>query len=275
MKKISRRDALLAVGATTLFGATKANAEPAKTGGAAMVDGKDAWKYAVVDPQKVADAAYENYSIGHCMHTTFYAIVSAVAEALEAKDPLAAREIASFPFHMMKYGGSGAGGFGSLCGSLNAAMAAVGLFVSESKTRSALLAELGLFYEQTMLPTYVPKDAKEKEEYPQTISNSILCHISSGKWCELAQARTDSPERTERCSRLSADVARFTVELLNRNFAALNSSDAAPVVAFKRAEPTATCVACHDKKGDVSNIIGQMSCNECHPTKTPDHHTAK
>ena len=232
-------------------------------------------EYAVVDPQKVADAAYENYAVGRCMHTTFMAIVSAVAEALETQDPLAAREIASFPFHMMRYGGSGAGGFGSLCGSLNAAMAAVGLFASDSKTRGALLTELGLFYERTMLPTYVPKDADKDEGYPQTISNSLLCHISSGKWCELAQARADSPERTERCSRLSADVARFTVELLNRNFAALNSSETAPVVAFKRSEPTATCVACHDKKGDVSNIIGQMSCNECHPTQTPDHHTAK
>ena len=53
---------------------------------------------------------------------------------------------------------------------------------------------------------------------------------------------------------------------------ALNAADVAPVVTFKPTEPTATCVACHDKGGDTGNIIGKMTCTECHSDKTPDHH---
>ena len=278
MTKLSRRDALRAaaagVGAIVAAAASHndARADVAANASPAMVEGAEAWKYAVVDPKKVADDAYENYGVGRCMHTTFRAIVANVADALEEKDPLAAREIASFPFHMMRYGSSGANGFGTLCGAVNAAMAAVGLFVSDSDARKAILNEIGRYYERTMLPVYVPKDADPSESYPQTIANSLLCHISSGKWVELAQVKSNSPERTERCSRLSADLARKTVELLNANFAALNSPDVAPVVSLKRTEPTATCVSCHDKSGTNADTIGTMTCSECHPEKTVDHH---
>ena len=256
--------------ASSLAALDAQNADPA------MVEGAEAWKYAIVDPQKVADDAYENYKIGHCMHTTFTAIVLNVAEALEKKDPLAARRMASFPFHMMHYGASGANGFGSLCGSLNGAMAAISLFVSDSKTRKALINEIGRFYERAMLPTYLPKDAQE-QDFPQSIANSLLCHVSSGKWCAIAKVRTDSHERSERCTRLSADVARKTAELLNVNFAALNSSDVKLVVEYAATEPTATCVSCHDKSGKNADVIGTSTCSECHPDITVDHHdsTAK
>ena len=278
MSNVTRRDAMRAVGmglgSILAVGAGQAaNAADAKDDLAnpAMVQGAEAWKYQTIDPKKVADEAYENYSVGRCMHTTFKAIVANVAEALREKDPLAAQQIAAFPFHMMRYGGSGANGFGTLCGAVNAAMAAIGLFVSDSNTRKALCNEIGWYYERTLLPVYKPANAQDEQGYPQTIANSLLCHISSGKWAALAQVKTSSPERTERCSRLSADLARKTAELLNQNFAALNSADVAPVVSLKRTEPTATCVACHDKSGSNADMIGTSSCSECHPDHDVHH----
>ena len=280
MTTINRREALHAVcaGVGALIAANAANAasnpDPRalpKPNDPAMIDGVEAWKYVKIDPQSVADQAYNDYPVGHCMHTTFKAIVDHVADALEQTDPLAARTMKAFPFHMFHYGSSGGDGLGSLCGSLNGAMAAINLFVSNDKVRKAITNELAIYYERTLLPIYEPADAGN-EPYPRTISNSVLCHVSSGKWCELAQVQSGSPERTERCSRLSADVAKKAAELLNLNMAGLNSADVAPVVTLKRSEPTATCVKCHDKGGDTGDVIGKMACGECHPEKTPDHH---
>lgn len=278
---LNRRDAIRTVGASVgaLFVAGATNAARAAgaalpaDGNPALVEGKEAWKYVKVDPDAVADAAYVGYPAGHCMCTTFQSIVQTVGEELEKTDPLAARELLEFPFHMFHYGASGGNGLGTLCGSLNGAMAAINLFVSEEKMRKAITSELALYYEHALLPVYVPADADDEKPFPQTIANSPLCHVSSGKWCELAQVKSGSPERTERCSRLSADIAKKTVELLNLNFAGLNTPDVAPVVSLKRTEPTATCAKCHDKGGDTGNIIGSMTCNECHPEKTPDHHS--
>lgn len=278
MSNVTRRDAIRAVGlgltAAIAAGTAKVGVgadAAANLANPAMVEGAEAWKYAVVDPKQVADDAYENYSVGRCMHTTFKAIVENVADALAEKDPLAAQQMKSFPFHMMRYGGSGANGFGSLCGAVNAAMAAIGLFVSDGDTRKALCNEIGWFYERTLLPIYKPEDARDEQDYPQTIANSLLCHISSAKWAGVAQVKTNSPERTERCSRLSADLAQKVAELLNQNLAALNSADVAPVVSLKRAQPTATCVSCHDKSGTNADMIGTSACSECHPDYDVEH----
>lgn len=279
--ELNRRDALRFVGLTAgafLTGsvANRAAAEEVATplSAAAVSADKPAWKYAVVDPNRVADLAYSGYSVGRCMFTTFQAIVWSVAEALEKTDPIAADAIFRFPFHMMRYGDSGANGWGSLCGSLNGAMAAISLFTVEKKTRSALCDEIANYYAQTMLPIYQPKDAEDETPFAQTISGSIICHVSSGKWANLVQVRTDSPERSERCTRLSADIAKKTVELLNLNVAALTSSDVKPIVELKRPEDSATCGSCHDKGGTNSDIIGKMDCAECHPEQPVDHHSA-
>ncbi len=280
MSLVNRRDALKTVGASVgallVAGAARtanaaANTQVNATLNPALVPGKEAWKFAPIDPDKVAKDAYEGYPEGHCMHTTFMAIVKNVAQALEKKDPAAARAIASFPFHMFHYGASGGNGYGTLCGAINGAMAAVNLFVSEDKTLKAILNEISIYYERTMLPIFKPED-EENEPYPQTIANSMLCHVSSGKWCALAQVTSGSPERTERCSRLSADIAKKAAELLNLNVAAFHTSSVAPVVTLKRTQPTSACITCHDKGGSVGNVIGKMTCTECHDDKTPDNH---
>lgn len=273
MNKLNRRDALrlagVGLGTMLTCGAVKAADAPAAGVNPACVEGQHSWKYAIVDPDKVARDAYYGYPEGHCMHTTFSALLFNVADALRKTDPLAADAMMQFPFHMMHYGASGVNGWGTVCGAVNAACAAIELFCGSSKTAKALESELGNYYESTMLPIFIPEDG---EKIPQTISASLLCHVSSGKWCEIAKVRTDSPERTDRCSRLSADIAKKTAELLNLNIQQLNVKDSTPIVVYKRPEPSATCIKCHDKGGETSNIIGKMTCSECHPEKTVDHH---
>lgn len=273
-QRMNRRAALRVFGASaalaTVAGAVKGEEKDIRN--AALVDGAEAWKYEPVEPDEVADAAYANYKAGRCMYTTFRAVVASVAKALESRDPMAAREIAAFPFHMMRYGDSGGNGWGATCGSLNGAMAAVGLFVSDSNARKTICDQLALYYEQTMLPCYKPPQAREEQGYTQTISNSILCHISSAKWAAAAKVRTNSPERTERCSRLSADLAQKTVELLNLNLAALNDSKVEPIGPLKKRQPAKECAECHDKSGTNADMIGKMNCTECHPEKTVEHH---
>ncbi|MBQ2849914.1 MAG: hypothetical protein IJE77_05485, partial [Thermoguttaceae bacterium] len=90
----------------------------------------------------------------------------------------------------------------------------------------------------------------------------------------FAQKRTDSPERSERCTRMSADVARKTAELLNLNIGTPAALEAAPVVTFKRQEPSATCYSCHGKGKKNSDVIAKMSCNECHE-QAVDHSEKK
>lgn len=267
---MNRRDAMrfagLAAGTFFAGGSLRAfAAEKAEAG--------EFWKYAVVDPQKVADTAYENYKVGRCMYTTFYGIVYNVGLVLEKTDPIAAAPILHFPFYMMKYGTGGANDWGTLCGSLNGAMAAISLFVPNSDKRKALCDEIANYYEQTMFPIYKPAN-DDFGPMPQTISGSLLCHVSSGKWSSLAQKRTDSPERTERCTRMSADVARKTAELLNLNAAPGIAADAAPIVTLKRQEPGATCYSCHGKGQKNSDVIAKMSCNDCHD-QAVDHSSKK
>ena len=273
MTKMNRRDAMrfAGVGLGSLFAcgaAQSASASPLPQTNPALVEGTEAWKYAIIDPEKVARDAYYGYHVGHCMHTTFTSIVTNVASALEKTDPLVSAAMLNFPFHMLHYGASGANGWGTLCGSLNGAMAAVNLFCANEKTLKAICDELGNYYERTMFPNFMPDDA---DPLPQSISGSVLCHVSVGKWAQVSKYRTDSPERTDRCSRLSADMAKKTAELLNLNIKALNVEEIAPIVALKRPEPAATCIKCHNKGGTTSNTIGKMTCRECHPEKTPDH----
>ena len=50
---------------------------------------------------------------------------------------------------------------------------------------------------------------------PQSESDSVLCHISVSKWCYINKIEAESKQRSERCGRLTADVAAKTAEILN------------------------------------------------------------
>ena len=246
---------LAGLGAGTLLSLGLFNRE---TKAADVLPGElDFWQYAKIDPTKAADLAYEIYPDGACMYATVRALLTTVADALQTVHPMAATVMMQFPFHMMKFGSGGIGGIGSTCGTFNGASAVMGLFVRETAGRSAMIQELCTYYEQTELPIYKPKD----DEFPrmETVKpESVLCHISSGRWRAVADAKMFSPKRENRCRRLSADIVAKTAELLNR-YHADNTCTFAPL-----APPTVTCFDCHGPKGTQADTITKMDCATCH-----------
>ena len=115
----------------------------------------------------------------------------------------------------MRYGHGGVAGWGTICGTLNGAVAAFGLFTPDKKTSDRLADGLLQWYRDTSLPKYQPKNSSAIE-MPPSVADSVLCHVSTLRWREEAEC-TDlkSPLRKERCARLTADTAKKAVEILN------------------------------------------------------------
>jgi hypothetical protein len=162
MKKISRRKA---IGATGLaVGAYLSGKFMPTAGASSQVANNESehveWKHVKLDPEKVAARANELYPEGSCMYASFKAICVSMSEAVADNNPSLSNALREFPFHMMKYGHGGMGGQGTLCGAVNGAGAAFGLFSKEKSTVDALLAELSSFYESAKLPVVKPVNSK-------------------------------------------------------------------------------------------------------------------
>jgi hypothetical protein len=258
MQTINRRDMLtgltgFGIGSLTSLGLLDRQTEAVEI----PTEETDLWKYAMIDPAKAADLAYELYPDGACMYATVRALLTSVAEMLRPVDPVTDSIMMGFPFHMMRFGSGGMGGIGSTCGAFNGAAAVIGLFIKDTAGRSAMMQELCTYYERTELPKYKPKD----DRFPnmQTVEpGSILCHISSSRWRAAADAQMFSPKREDRCRRLSADIVAKTAELLNR----YHANKACTFAALP--QPTATCFDCHGPKGTQADAIVKMNCTSCH-----------
>jgi hypothetical protein len=112
---------------------------------------------------------------------------------------------------MMEYGNGGIGGYGSLCGAANGGAAAIGLFF-DGQVRKDLITRLFQWYEKTDLPLYQPARAGVM---PRAAAESVHCRDSISSWRRKTGVKPEAKERKERCARLTADVCRKTVELLN------------------------------------------------------------
>jgi len=212
---------------------------------------KTSWEYHPLEPAVSAESAYKNYDSGSCMYATFKSIIFQLAEKY-------GEPYSSFPFHMMKYGHGGIGGFGTICGALNGAAAAIGLFVTEKAMQDSLITGLFKWYEETSLPEFRPQLAILDFTPPSTMSNSTLCHASNTKWGKEAGYKINSDERKERCRRLTSDVASRVTVGLNEYFG--NTF----VTSGHENESTRTCMTCHSDSGKLSNTSGKMGCPSCH-----------
>jgi len=223
------------------------------------------WSYTPLDPEMIRRRAHRHYSKGHCCEGAFSAIVGALADA-------AGHPFDKVPCGMMGYGGGGVAGFGSLCGALNGCGAAINL-VCDKKTTEAVLSELMSWYAVAVLPTDISNGYAadggyfEDDPYtvrtvlPQSVAGDNLCHLSVTRWCKAADLGSGTPERSERCARLTGDVAAKAAELLN----------AVHAKTFQRAHPVPAqatgCLKCHDLS-EKSHTRGKMDCLLCHP---PEH----
>jgi hypothetical protein len=262
MDTLSRRQVLGSLGLTagasllagcgeSLHGATK---DQSTDSAGHKIAGRD-WQYVRLDPDFIAKEAYRLMPEGGCMYGLFAGIITAIAR-------LQGEPFSSFPLHMMKYGEGGVGLWGSLCGAVNGGSAIIGLFEPTKERRESLIAQLFSWYETAELPTYRPDMHGDSEEIPKSVSRSVLCHASVGKWCKASGSQVGSPEMKERCRRLTAEVSAKTVKLLNGNLE--QSCKFTGLDAEVR-----SCLSCHGK--DLHDSMGKMQCGTCHQQLSTKH----
>ena len=259
MKDMTRRDVLGPLGIVAggcVFSSCLSESR------ATTLDGEKAsnssWAYHALDPAITAEKAYRAYAKGSCMYGVVESVLSQLAEAY-------GEPYASFPVDMMRYGAGGTGSSGSLCGALNGAAALIGLFVTSEEEMKQLVGQLFLWYEQSELPVYVPGEPTMDVAMPKSVSQSVLCHVSTTRWCTTSGHQAFSKPRKERCRRLTADTAGKTVEVLNSHF----NGRFAP--AYSLSEEVKECKSCHTKGSEKSNSRGTMSCGNCHFSIAHEH----
>jgi hypothetical protein len=216
------------------------------------------WPYQQLDSAVVADRAYALYNSSGCMLATCESIVGALRDKIGAP-------YTSFPTGMMRYGGVGVLGWGTLCGALNGA-AAVSYLVTDTAKANQVINELFYWYGATALPDYTPANPKITS-IPASVADSQLCHQSIANWCLKSGLRTDSAERNERCARLTASVVRQTVELLNQQAAGTFKT------VYKMSSTVSSCLSCHGPGHALSDvhITNQTDCLSCHPGLDGSH----
>lgn len=210
------------------------------------------WNYTKLDPQAIGARAYELYPDGGCMYAVVGSVIGTLAEHM-------GEPFRSFPLEMMRYGRSGVGSWGSLCGIVNGGSAVIGLFHPEKdrEARDAMIGEFCTWYETTLLPVFEPAEPQWTDEAVPSVAGSVLCHISIAKWCKEAGCDVNGVEKKERCQRLAADGAMRLVDILNRK-----ADD--PACDFAKLTPEVkSCTDCHGKR-ELADAKGKMNCSSCH-----------
>ena len=260
-KEVSRKSFLKTTGAglglaagALVFGTGIVGAQtPAPAGAVAEA----ALPYVELDPEEARLRGHAGYFKSGCSYGAFYAIMSILREKVGG----AYNQI---PLRMLGYGRGGFANWGTICGALNGACAAINVVVPDADVNKVVSELIGWY-------TGFPFPSKEsttiaaangfkyssathiKIDLVTSISNSPLCHASNAKWIATSGYGLSAPERKERCGRLTADVAVKTVELLNAYKAGKF------IATFKVDEETAGCLSCH-----ADDQEGKMACTTCH-----------
>lgn len=213
------------------------------------------WKYRKLDAGTVKARAYKGYFKSGCMFGVFESVAGTVAESL-------GKPYTDFPFALSAYGGGGVASWGSLCGTCNGAAMAISLF-HQGEMREKLIHEVFSWYESAKLPAFAPEaPVKVRKDFVMPFSrpDSVLCHVSITRWAKASGLASFSPERTERCARLVADVAGYVAEALNKA-----QNPITPKMLMS--EAASGCLACHAQGKQVPNepeVVSRMACTPCH-----------
>jgi len=243
-----------AVAGVAGFGAFSACAEPFEPRSITWP-----WPYTKLDPETARTLGHDNYFKMGCCYGTFAGII------LQLRDKIG-EPFTSLPLEMMNYGGGGVKGWGTLCGTLNAAAAVISL-VRDSKSSTPIINELMGWYTEALLPgdksnMYAESGAfavdKGIKTLTQNQSGSPLCHVSVTMWCRTAGFEIGSPEQIERCARVAGDVAAKAVGLLNAQEDGLFQAE------YVMPASTAECLECHGPEKEVACADHKMLCVQCH-----------
>ncbi len=211
------------------------------------------WPYVKLDPGKTAEIAYNEWYRIFCGG----AVVSSIFGQLREK---VGEPYKSFPIDAFIFLEGGIAGWGTICGTNAGANIVTNLIIGPrtagSEDGMLMGSEVMQWYSETSMPTFTPKEPKVKVEIPKTISDSPLCHISVGKWMKASNKSLGSPERKDRCARLTGSVAYHLVELLNDwKDGKYKTKGAVPAKSY--------------------NIQSQHNCTDCHGSNVPTPPSAK
>lgn len=257
--EVSRRDLLIGAGKYTL-GAAAITAVVSSTPGlrseAEAVGGsteKWPWPYVKLDPQKTADIAYSEWYRVFCGAAVINSVFSQLREKV-------GEPYKSFPNDAFIFLEGGVSGWGTICGANAGTNIVTNLIIGPrtSGTEDGMLmgSELMQYYASTAMPTYTPREPKVKADIPKTVADSPLCHVSVGKWMKAANKELASPERKDRCARLTASMAFQLVTLLNEwKDGKYRTRGVIPAKGY--------------------GIQSQHNCGDCHGTNVPSPPSAK
>ncbi len=249
--------------------------------------------YEKLDPEYVRKLGHLGYYLFECAGGAFWAVMTALKEKVgepynmipmpsveEAIEALKEGEKERYVVPM-QFGAGGTMGWATVCGSLIGCMSAMNFIMHPAKKPSKKIADkLFRYYETEHFPTevankyaaehkfLVPKYKSDKV-LPRSVSNSTLCHVSVSRWCLASGYPSGSKERSERCGRLTGDVAAMFVELMN----AYVDGKLNTVATVTFSKQTSECRQCHSKKktgfekGHFSR--GKMNCVSCHRDLRP------
>jgi hypothetical protein len=164
--------------------------------------------YALLDPQKVGQIAYENYAKRWCASS----VIAGLVTELAAKSGGAWK---TYPIDAMRWAHGGFAGWGALCGTLTGAGCVIGLVVPDTDIAEAMTNDLAFYYSYTDMPSFTPPKNLIADIKSMTIANTPVCHISVGRWMSQEGVEFLSSERAERCARVAANIAMETVNMLN------------------------------------------------------------
>ncbi len=193
------------------------------------------WPHKKIDVQEAGNIAYENWYKDYCC----YATVSGVLIPLQKS---VGEPYASLPLEAFRFGHGGTVGWGTLCGTLLGGAIAAS-FVA-GKEGEKISNDVIAWYSATELPIYKPANPKATFKHVNK-SDSPLCHVSVSKWMEKEGVEFFTPQRKDRCARLSADVAMKTATLLN-------------------AWAAGTYKPVHGSQAKTHNRPSQNNCDGCH-----------
>ena len=235
----------LVLGAASVSGvALLKDADPAEAAGTVIP-----WAYPTVpadqpNPEAVARRAFEIYFKSGCAEAVWYSCVEALAAIPGANQA----DWASLPMNIFRFGGGGVAGWGTICGTLNGAAAFISMAVGQNLAadgvtkewthRNNLINGIFQYYAETPLPTNntyksctrrarpfrawtpaaVAAGSTMIENAPTSTANSPLCHSSLVQWTTTTGASNGGPLQRDRCGKACFDVARKTIELLNKYF---------------------------------------------------------
>jgi hypothetical protein len=242
---LSRRDLLVGFGGIAFSGSILA------TAGRSSPEASVSWKPRKLDGRECAKIAYHSYweENGGCGYAVFKGIIGMMGTKYGTPYD-------TFPLSMMSYASGGIAGWGTVCGALNCAAACFALFYARNDF-VPMIDTLFSWYESAELPVFVPEDPVIPIDIESLVTKSVLCHASLSRWSYATGLSVNSNECRERCSRVAADVARKTIEVMNAKI-----ENTLPLVQLSTAQQK--CAKCHSKGRDADCSRTKMDCSFCH-----------